>query len=195
MSILELLHHIVNEPAPRLVSRSREFPASATSFIENCLDKEPSNRKSPQELLVSASKLYISKLTRTDLGLGGFRQSFCRRYPGMGKEDGCCRGGVMGDQSVFRVLTLICICLFIRLVTTMYSKCTLVIDLLQISNHRFLIVMLLLGIFSLMTAVALPNVNISPLLLTRVASIVLLYAAALSFNALDIQAIGSGVSI
>src|SRR6478609_4752159 len=55
--------------------------------------------------------------------------------------------------------------------------------------------MLVLGIFSLMTAVALPNVKISPILLTRVASIVLLYAAALSFNALDIQAIGSGVSI
>ena len=55
--------------------------------------------------------------------------------------------------------------------------------------------MLVLGIFSLMTAVALPNVNISPIILTRVASIVLLYAAALSFNALDIQAIGSGVSI
>lgn len=55
--------------------------------------------------------------------------------------------------------------------------------------------MLVLGIFSLMTAVALPNVNISPILLTRVASIVLLYAAALSYNALDIQAIGSGVSI
>lgn len=58
-----------------------------------------------------------------------------------------------------------------------------------------LIVMLVLGIFSLMTAVALPNVNISPILLTRVASIVLLYTAALSYNALDIQAIGSGVSI
>jgi NADH-ubiquinone oxidoreductase chain 2 len=55
--------------------------------------------------------------------------------------------------------------------------------------------MLVLGIFSLMTAVALPNVNISPLQFTRVTSIVLLYAAALSFNALDIQAIGSGVSI
>jgi len=55
--------------------------------------------------------------------------------------------------------------------------------------------MLVLGIFSLMTAVALPNVKISPILLTRVASIVLLYAAALSYNALDIQAIGSGVSI
>nr|POF23661.1 nadh-ubiquinone oxidoreductase chain 2 [Quercus suber] len=46
-----------------------------------------------------------------------------------------------------------------------------------------------------MTAVALPNVHISPILLTRVASIVLLYSAALSFNAIDIQAIGSGVSI
>ena len=55
--------------------------------------------------------------------------------------------------------------------------------------------MLVLGILSLMTAVALPNVNVSPVLLTRLASIVLLYAAALSFNALDIQAIGSGVGI
>lgn len=56
-------------------------------------------------------------------------------------------------------------------------------------------VMLILGIFSLLMAVALPNVKISPLLLIRVTSIVLLYAAALSFNASYIQAIGSGVSI
>lgn len=55
--------------------------------------------------------------------------------------------------------------------------------------------MLVLGIFSLMIAVALPTVKISPILLTRVTSIVLLYAAALSFNALSIQAIGSGVGI
>jgi NADH-ubiquinone oxidoreductase chain 2 len=55
--------------------------------------------------------------------------------------------------------------------------------------------MLVLAIFSLLTAVALPNIKISPILFTRVASIVLLYAAALSFNALDIQAIGTGVSI
>jgi mitogen-activated protein kinase kinase len=75
MSILELLHHIVNEPAPRLVSRSREFPASATSFIENCLDKEPSNRKSPQELLVSVFQLYNSRLTIQDFRLGCFRKS------------------------------------------------------------------------------------------------------------------------
>jgi len=55
--------------------------------------------------------------------------------------------------------------------------------------------MLVLGIFSLMMAVALPNVKISPLLLIRVTSIILLYAAALSFNASYIQAIGSGVGI
>jgi NADH-ubiquinone oxidoreductase chain 2 len=57
------------------------------------------------------------------------------------------------------------------------------------------IVMLVLGIFSLMIAVALPTVKISSLLLIRVTSIILLYAAALSFNALYIQAIGSGLGI
>ena len=60
--------------------------------------------------------------------------------------------------------------------------------------------MLIIGIFSLMMAVALPNVKISSgpqgqLLLIRVTSIILLYAAALSFNASYIQAIGSGVGI
>ena len=53
--------------------------------------------------------------------------------------------------------------------------------------------MLVLGIISLMTAVALPNINISPILLIRVASIILLYTAALSFNAMNIQAIGLSV--
>ena len=55
--------------------------------------------------------------------------------------------------------------------------------------------MLVLGIFSLMMAVALPTVRISPILLIRVTSIILLFAAALSFNASYIQAIGSGVGI
>ncbi len=55
--------------------------------------------------------------------------------------------------------------------------------------------MLILAIFSLMTAVALPSVKITPLLLTRVTSIALLYAAALSFNGTYIQAIGSGLGI
>lgn len=55
--------------------------------------------------------------------------------------------------------------------------------------------MLVLAIFSLMTAVALPAVKISPLLITRVTSVTLLYAAALSANALYTQALGSGVGI
>lgn len=55
--------------------------------------------------------------------------------------------------------------------------------------------MLVIAIFSLMTAVALPAVKINSLLLTRITSIVLLYAAALSFNGRYIQAIGSGVGI
>lgn len=55
--------------------------------------------------------------------------------------------------------------------------------------------MLVLSIFSLMMAVALPNVQLTPVLLTRVTSLVLLYTAALSFNALDLQGIGEGVSI
>jgi len=54
MSILDLLQHIVNEPAPRLISTKRfEFPESAVVFVDGCLDKDPTMRKSPQELLVS----------------------------------------------------------------------------------------------------------------------------------------------
>jgi len=55
--------------------------------------------------------------------------------------------------------------------------------------------MLVLSIFTLMMAVALPNVLLSPILLTRVTSLVLLYAAALSYNALDLRGIGEGVSV
>jgi mitogen-activated protein kinase kinase len=53
MSILDLLQHIVNEPAPRLVSSKQKFPAEAVSFVEGCLDKDPVTRCSPQQLLVS----------------------------------------------------------------------------------------------------------------------------------------------
>jgi hypothetical protein len=34
----------------------------------------------------------------------------------------------MRNQSVFQVLTLICICLFIRLVTIMYFMCSLMVN-------------------------------------------------------------------
>jgi mitogen-activated protein kinase kinase len=49
MSILELLQHIVNEPAPRLTPEGR-FP-EAELFIDNCLLKDPEARKSPKDLL------------------------------------------------------------------------------------------------------------------------------------------------
>ena len=55
--------------------------------------------------------------------------------------------------------------------------------------------MLFISIICIIIAVALPTVKISPLLLTRVTSIILLYAGALSFNSLYSQGIGSGLGI
>ena len=53
MSILDLLQHIVNEPAPKLGTSKREFAPHAVEFVAGCLDKDPVARKSPQGLLVS----------------------------------------------------------------------------------------------------------------------------------------------
>jgi mitogen-activated protein kinase kinase len=53
MSILELLQHIVNEPAPRLMPEGR-FPKAAEDFVDACLLKDPEARKTPKELLVSS---------------------------------------------------------------------------------------------------------------------------------------------
>ena len=55
MSILDLLQHIVNEPAPRLSPVPDKYPVEAEQFVEDCLRKEPKDRKSPKELLVRAS--------------------------------------------------------------------------------------------------------------------------------------------
>jgi mitogen-activated protein kinase kinase len=52
MSILELLQHIVNEPAPKLTPEGR-FP-EAEEFVEMCLLKDPDARWTPQQLLVCA---------------------------------------------------------------------------------------------------------------------------------------------
>ena len=54
MSILELLQHIVNEPAPKLTPEGR-FPKAAEDFVNACLLKDPEARKTPKELLVSIS--------------------------------------------------------------------------------------------------------------------------------------------
>ncbi|KIJ64421.1 hypothetical protein HYDPIDRAFT_175414 [Hydnomerulius pinastri MD-312] len=50
MSILELLQHIVNEPAPRLTPEGR-FPEEAEDFVDSCLFKDPDVRKTPKDLL------------------------------------------------------------------------------------------------------------------------------------------------
>ncbi|KAG6919253.1 hypothetical protein DXG01_008049 [Tephrocybe rancida] len=50
MSILELLQHIVNEPAPRLMPEGR-FPREAEEFVDSCLLKDPDSRKTPKDLL------------------------------------------------------------------------------------------------------------------------------------------------
>jgi mitogen-activated protein kinase kinase len=52
MSILELLQHIVNEPAPKLTPEGR-FPKKAEDFVNSCLLKEPDHRRTPKDLLVS----------------------------------------------------------------------------------------------------------------------------------------------
>ncbi|KIY71966.1 kinase [Cylindrobasidium torrendii FP15055 ss-10] len=53
MSILELLQHIVNEPAPRLTPEDR-YPVESNNFIEACLYKDPEVRKAPKELVAHA---------------------------------------------------------------------------------------------------------------------------------------------
>ena len=50
MSILELLQHIVNEPAPRLAEG--RYPREAHDFVEKCLLKDPDARWTPKQLLV-----------------------------------------------------------------------------------------------------------------------------------------------
>jgi mitogen-activated protein kinase kinase len=53
MSILELLQHIVNEPAPRLTPEGR-YPKESEMFIDSCLMKDPDSRKTPKDLLKDA---------------------------------------------------------------------------------------------------------------------------------------------
>ena len=54
MSILELLQHIVNEPAPRLTPEGR-FPKEAEDFVDSCLLKDTDARQTPKDLLVRAT--------------------------------------------------------------------------------------------------------------------------------------------
>jgi mitogen-activated protein kinase kinase len=76
MSILELLQHIVNEPAPRLTPEGR-YPKVAESFIDNCLLKDPDSRKTPKDLLVSQQFSFLHLLP---MSLLSFFLSFRRMH-------------------------------------------------------------------------------------------------------------------
>ncbi|KAF8264771.1 kinase [Lactarius quietus] len=65
MSILELLQHIVNEPAPKLTSDGR-FPKIAEDFVNSCLLKDPDQRRTPKDLL-NHEWIVHSKKTTFDL--------------------------------------------------------------------------------------------------------------------------------
>lgn len=51
MSIIELMHQIVREPAPRL---GASFEEEAEEFVDACLVKDPDERHSPKTLLVGS---------------------------------------------------------------------------------------------------------------------------------------------
>ncbi|KAJ7624402.1 Pkinase-domain-containing protein [Roridomyces roridus] len=48
MSIIELMHQIVNEPSPKLPKG--KFPREAEEFVDACLEKDPDARKTPAQL-------------------------------------------------------------------------------------------------------------------------------------------------
>jgi hypothetical protein len=52
MSIIELMHQIVKEPAPRLGPEGR-FSKDAEAFVDACLMKDVDERRTPGELIVS----------------------------------------------------------------------------------------------------------------------------------------------
>ncbi|KAF7987003.1 hypothetical protein HWV62_89 [Athelia sp. TMB] len=72
MSILELLQHIVNEPAPRLTPEER-YPKEAQDFLDSCLYKDPDERKNPKELLEHE---WITKARNGNLDLETWANTF-----------------------------------------------------------------------------------------------------------------------
>lgn len=70
MSILELLQHIVNEPAPKMTPEGR-FPPESEEFVNLCLLKDPDARWTPKELLVSI----MNTITEINWFLTAFAQN------------------------------------------------------------------------------------------------------------------------
>ncbi|KAI0301193.1 kinase-like domain-containing protein [Multifurca ochricompacta] len=72
MSILELLQHIVNEPAPKLTPESR-FPKMAEDFVNSCLLKDPDQRRTPKDLL---NHEWIAHAQTTNFDLEAWASTF-----------------------------------------------------------------------------------------------------------------------
>ncbi|PFH49953.1 hypothetical protein AMATHDRAFT_62073 [Amanita thiersii Skay4041] len=72
MSILELLQHIVNEPAPKLTPEGR-FPREAESFVNECLLKDPEERKTPKDLL---KHIWIELAKVSDIDVEAWASTF-----------------------------------------------------------------------------------------------------------------------
>ncbi|KAG6848774.1 hypothetical protein H0H93_014127 [Arthromyces matolae] len=72
MSILELLQHIVNEPAPRLTPEGR-FPREAEEFVDSCLLKDPDVRKTPKDLL---NQIWIQQARVSNIDLEIWASTF-----------------------------------------------------------------------------------------------------------------------
>ena len=58
MSIIELMHQIVKEPAPRLGPEGR-FSKDAEAFVDACLMKDVEEKRTPGELIVSSLLLFF----------------------------------------------------------------------------------------------------------------------------------------
>lgn len=89
MSILELLQHIVNEPAPRLIPEGR-FPKEAEDFVDSCLYKDPDARKTPKDLLVrrvaSPTRIVSTLIHHIETRMDTEGQKVNHRPGGVGKH-------------------------------------------------------------------------------------------------------------
>lgn len=65
MSIIEVMHQIVREPAPRLTQEAG-FPKEAEDFVDACLLKDPKMRRTPK-ILLSYPWMTIAKKSTFDL--------------------------------------------------------------------------------------------------------------------------------
>ncbi|KAK0535162.1 MAP kinase kinase (MEK) [Tilletia horrida] len=71
LSILDLLQHIVNEPAPRLPEGGK-FPRPMEDFVNKCLIKEPDERPTPKELLADP---WLAQSAEADVDLLAWAES------------------------------------------------------------------------------------------------------------------------